>query len=80
VSVTPVIPRHQVERDVEAAIEHYLKAVGEKAAPGFIDALQAVYVQTAHHPESGSPRYAHELGLPGLRSLLLKGSRTWSSM
>jgi toxin ParE1/3/4 len=72
VSVRPVIPRRQAERDVEVAVGHYLEAAGAKAALGFIDALQVVYAHIARHPTSGSPRYAHELGLPGLRFRLLK--------
>lgn len=71
-SVRPVIPRQQADRDVEGAIGHYLEVAGEKAAVGFIGAVQAVYGHIARHPESGSPRYAHELGLPGLRFVMLE--------
>lgn len=39
----------------------------EQAAYGFIDALQEAYIHISRHPETGSPRYAHELTLPGLR-------------
>ncbi|MDT8369722.1 MAG: type II toxin-antitoxin system RelE/ParE family toxin [Longimicrobiales bacterium] len=66
-SLKPVIPRKQAERDIEETIEHYLAEAGETAALGFIDALQSAYGQIARHPASGSPRYAHELDLPGLR-------------
>jgi toxin ParE1/3/4 len=40
----------------------------EQAALGFIDALEQAYVHIGRHPATGSPRYAHELNLPGLRS------------
>jgi toxin ParE1/3/4 len=40
---------------------------------GFIDALQSTYQAIAAHPALGSPRYASELILPGLRSLATKG-------
>jgi toxin ParE1/3/4 len=66
-TVKPVIPRRQAEGDVEDAIEHYLAEAGEEVTLRFIDALQAVYLSIARHPASGSPRYAHELDLPGLR-------------
>lgn len=71
-SARPVIPRQQAERDVEEAIEYYLDIAGVNAALGFIDALQAGYTHIAQHPEGGSPRYAHELSLPGLRVLRLQ--------
>jgi toxin ParE1/3/4 len=35
---------------------------------GLIDALEQAYTHISRHPASGSPRYAHELNLPGLRS------------
>lgn len=35
---------------------------------GLIDALEQAYKHISRHPTSGSPRYAHELNLPGLRS------------
>jgi toxin ParE1/3/4 len=52
-------------------IDHYFAEAGEKAASGFVDALTAAYRLLAEHPASGSPRYAVELGLPGLRSRML---------
>jgi toxin ParE1/3/4 len=38
------------------------------AALGFIDALERAYSHIGRHPATGSPRYAHELNLPGLRA------------
>lgn len=38
------------------------------AATGFIDALEQAYKHISLHAATGSPRYGHELGLPGLRS------------
>ena len=63
----PVIPRDQAFRDVDEALDHYLADAGASVALGFIDALQAAYDQIGRHPSIGSPRYAHELNLPGLR-------------
>jgi hypothetical protein len=34
---------------------------------GFIDSLEQAYTHISRHPATGSPRYAHELNLPGLR-------------
>lgn len=69
----PVIPRALARRDVEAAIDHYLGDAGPVIAMRFIDALEAGYRLIAEHPASGSPRYAHELALPGLRCLPVRG-------
>lgn len=64
----PVVPREQAHRDVEDAIAWYLAEDAESAALGLVDALAEAYAHIARHPASGSPRYAHELNLPGLRS------------
>lgn len=64
----PVVPREQAHRDVEDAVAHYLAEGAKTAALGFIDALEDAYRHIGRHPATGSPRYAHELNLPGLRS------------
>lgn len=46
----------------------------EPAALGFIDALEKAYSHIGRHPATGSPRGAHELNLPSLRSWLLTRS------
>jgi len=68
VKTKPVVPRELANRDVDEAIEHYLSEDAAEAALGFIDALERAYTHISRHPSSGSPRYAHELNLPGLRS------------
>jgi toxin ParE1/3/4 len=69
----PIIPREQARRDVEAAVDFYVSEAGEAIALRFIDAVERAYRAIGSHPEAGSPRYGHELDLPGLRSRLLKG-------
>ncbi|WP_454254755.1 type II toxin-antitoxin system RelE/ParE family toxin [Pseudomonas sp. Marseille-Q8238] len=64
----PVIPRALATQDVDDAIAYYLDEQADKAALGFIDSLERAYKQIGRHPTSGSPRYAHELDLPQLRS------------
>lgn len=68
----PVIPREAAHRDVDEAVEYYLAEGSEQAALGFIDALEQAYGHIGRHPATGSPRYAHELDLPGLRVWPLK--------
>jgi toxin ParE1/3/4 len=72
VSKKPVRPREAARRDVEAAVDHYGREAGADVAIGFIDALQIAYRFIADRPASGSPRYPNELGLPGLRSRMLR--------
>jgi toxin ParE1/3/4 len=63
----PVIPRSQALRDVDDAVAHYLAEDAGPAALGFIEALAAAYAHIGLQPAAGSPRYAQELNLPGLR-------------
>ena len=63
----PVIPRERAIRDADDAVDYYRREAGERAALGFIAALDRAWRHIAHHPATGSSRYAHELDLPGLR-------------
>lgn len=53
--------------DIDQAISHYLEEGAEAAALGLVDALEQAYAHIARQPGTGSPRYAHELGIPDLR-------------
>lgn len=64
----PVFPREQANRDVDDIVDHYLSEATEHVALGFIDALEQGYTHISRHPATGSPRYPHELNLPGLRA------------
>ncbi len=64
----PIVPREQASRDVDEALEYYLKQASDQVALGFIGALERTYTHISRHPASGSTRYAVELNLPGLRS------------
>ena len=64
----PVVPRERAVRDVEAIIDNSLVADPTPAALGFTDTLERAYAHIGAHPAMGSPRYAVELDLPGLRS------------
>lgn len=70
-SAKPIVPRRLANRDVEEAVDHYRAEGGEALALGFIDALTKAYAHIGRHPATGSPRHAHELSLPSLRSWLL---------
>ncbi len=63
----PVIPRKLANQDIEEAVAYYLTEGAEKAALGFINALENAYTHIGRYPATGSLRYSHELNLPGLR-------------
>ena len=65
----PVVLREQARRDIDEAVEHNLAEAGEAVALDFIDALEDTRRRIGEQPASGSPRYAHELDIPGLRYL-----------
>jgi len=66
-AVKRIDARPQAKLDVDDAIDYLLLEAGEGAALAFTDALQSALEQIAAFPASGSNRYAHQLGLPGLR-------------
>jgi toxin ParE1/3/4 len=70
---SPVVPRRAAVDDVHAAIEHYRAEAGHEIAVAFVDALEQTFDLLARHSAAGSPRYAHELDLPGLRSHPIAG-------
>jgi toxin ParE1/3/4 len=72
-TVKPVIPREQASEDVTSAIDYYLADDAVDAALGFIDALAQAYAHLSRNAATGSPRYAHELSLAGLRAWPLTG-------
>jgi toxin ParE1/3/4 len=63
----PVVPRHQADLDIQEAFDHYVGEAGAEVALRFIDSLENAMTDIGRHPAMGSPRYAHELNLPGLR-------------
>ena len=67
-----VIPRERALQDIEDVIDYYLREAGEATALAFIDTLEEAFRVIADQSASGSPRYAHELDLAGLRTKLLR--------
>ena len=62
-----VVPRKVASQDVDEAIDYDLSEDAATAALSFVDDLEKAYAHIGRQPASGSPRYAHELNLPGLR-------------
>ena len=69
----PVVLRELARRDVDEAVEHYLSEASPSVALAFVDALEEASRHIGERPASGSPRYAGELDLPGIRSWLVQG-------
>jgi toxin ParE1/3/4 len=63
----PIVQRELAMRDIEGPLAHYLSEHAETAALDFIDSLEQAYSHISEYPATGTPRYAHELNLPGLR-------------
>lgn len=64
--------RELAQKDIDAALEHYVGVGGDVTAPDFVDAVESAFLHICAHPGSGSPRYAIELDLPDVRSWRLK--------
>ena len=69
----PVIPRAKARKDIDLAVEYYAGEADVDVAFSFIDALEEAYTFIGQMPAAGSPRWSHELNLPGLRTMRLKG-------
>ena len=67
----PLVRRERADQEVQDAVDYHLQNAPEYAL-AFIDALEHAYRRIQRQPGIGSPRYAHELNLPGLRFLSCK--------
>jgi toxin ParE1/3/4 len=63
----PVLRRRRADDDIETAFAYYLSEAGPDIAADFIYRFEGAIKQIARHPAIGSPRYGHELHIPGLR-------------
>ena len=61
----PVVLRDRARLDVDESVE--LTEAGTAVALEFVDALEDAFRRIGEQPADGSPRYAHELEIPGLR-------------
>ncbi len=66
-SAKPIRLSTAASRDADAAVAYYLAQGGPSVALRFVAALEQALGKVAHNPAAGSPRYMHELDLPGLR-------------
>ncbi len=71
-TIKPVVLRELAQQDVDEVLAHYLSEATSAAALDFIEKLEQGLAHIGRQPGTGSPRYAHELDLPGLRFWSLK--------
>ena len=62
----PILRSPQARADIEDALDYYLLEAPHMAN-AFIDALEKAVAHIQRSPGTGSPRYAQDLGLSGLR-------------
>jgi toxin ParE1/3/4 len=72
VTVKPIVPGDLARQDIDDAIDYYGYEAGTDIARDFVADLNETYQKIAELPSVGSPRCAHHLNLPGLRSRKLK--------
>lgn len=63
----PVVLRERASGDIDEAVERCLHEASPAVALAFVDALEHALEGIGERPAAGSPRYAHELNVPGLR-------------
>jgi toxin ParE1/3/4 len=73
--VTPfrVVLREAARSDIDEAVAYYVAQGALASATEFLEQLERALGLMARHPQAGSTRYAHVLGLPELRSWLIDG-------
>ncbi len=64
----PVVLRLAAEDDIHAAIGYYLAETSKEVALRLIGSLESGLEALSEQPQGGSPRFAHELDLPGLKT------------
>jgi toxin ParE1/3/4 len=72
VTIKPVILRVLAEQDIEQASFHCQSEGGEVLALDFIEEAEQAFRRIGRNPAIGSPRYAFELGLEGVRAWPLR--------
>jgi toxin ParE1/3/4 len=68
----PLRLRPRARRDIAEIASYYDVEAGEPVANAFANALERAFRHIADHPASGSPRFAHETRIVGLRTWRLR--------
>ena len=62
----PAVLRERARHDIDEAVGNTVAEAGPAVALEFIEAVENAHRHIGEQPASGSPRYAHELDLPGV--------------
>jgi toxin ParE1/3/4 len=73
VALSCVRLRERAATDIDQAADYYLCEAGRQVAMRCIDAVERAVNQVSRAPQSGSPRYSHELEIPDLRVRTVAG-------
>jgi toxin ParE1/3/4 len=65
--------RARADADARRAMQFYAEQADTDLALHFVERLQRTYSAIAAAPDTGSPRWAHDLGIAGLRAMRLRG-------
>lgn len=68
----PAVLRERARRDIDEAVTHYRIEAGANTSRNFIRALEYAVERIREQPAAGSPRYATELDITGLRVRALR--------
>ncbi len=69
----PIQRRRRAQLDIEEATDYYLHEAGARVALTFADRAEDTLNAIGAAPRIGSPRYAHQLGVRGLRMRAIRG-------
>jgi toxin ParE1/3/4 len=68
VAAKPVQFRDLANADLDSAADYYVATADVDVALHFVDAVEAASRRVSKNPGLGSPRFAYELSIPGLRA------------
>ncbi|MDP2955999.1 MAG: type II toxin-antitoxin system RelE/ParE family toxin [Longimicrobiales bacterium] len=69
----PLLVTAVADDDIRQAASFYVAEGSTAVAIAFVEAVERTFLHVRTHPGAGSPRYAHELDIPGLRSWPVAG-------
>ena len=67
-----MVLRALASSDIDDAVAYLRDSAGEAVARAFIDSLETAINRITRSPNSGSPRFGFDLGIPDLRATGLK--------
>lgn len=66
-----VVLRGAASEDIRSAIAYYREEASDDVALRLVERLEQTLTEVSEQPALGSPRFAHDVEIPGLRSRLV---------